>query len=329
MRQVGGLVDRLAVQAEDHIAHLQAALGRRTVFHQLRHQRAGRLVEAEGLGEILVHFLDHHTQPAAADLAGFLQLVGDVQRDIDRDGEGQAHEAAGTGEDLRVDADHFALQVQQRTAGVARVDRHVGLDEGYVALVRQATPLGTDDTGGDRVIEAERRTDGQDPFAHFQLVRIAQFQGRQVLRLDLQHRHVAARVRADQLGLVLATVGQAHQDLVGIGHDVIVGEDVAVVGDDEAGAQRLRLALLAARIARNLRDAALEEVAEHRRQPFEVGDRQLPARHGAIRQLLPRTDIHHRRRRLFDQRREVRQFCPGRHRQAQGQQGHHRSHTAF
>ena len=88
------------VRQEDHIAHLQATLGRRAVFHQLRHQRAGRLVEAEGLGEILVHFLDHHAQPAATDLAGFLQLVGDVQRDIDRNGEGQAHEAAGTGEDL-------------------------------------------------------------------------------------------------------------------------------------------------------------------------------------------------------------------------------------
>src|SRR5690606_15675686 len=119
--------------------------------------------------------------------------------------------------------------------GVTRVDGHVGLDERYVVFVGQAATLGADDTGGHRMVETEGRTDGQHPAAHLEFVGLADLHDRQVLALDLQQRHVGTRIGADELGFQFATVGQAHDDLVGIGYHVVVGQDVTVPGNDEAG----------------------------------------------------------------------------------------------
>src|SRR3546814_20790428 len=45
---------------------------------------------------------------------------------------------------------------------------------------------GADDAGGDRVVEAERRTDRDHPLARPELVRIAQAQRRQSFCVDLE-----------------------------------------------------------------------------------------------------------------------------------------------
>ena len=61
-------------------------------------------------------------------LAAGDERVRDALRRVDRDREADAVVAAGVALDLRVDADHLAAEVQQRAAGVAVVDRGVGLD---------------------------------------------------------------------------------------------------------------------------------------------------------------------------------------------------------
>ncbi|MNV62250.1 hypothetical protein D3C71_1547870 [compost metagenome] len=156
------------------------------------------------------------------------------------------------------------------------------------------------------MIEAERRTNGQHPLTDLELLGVAQLDDRQVLALDLEERHVGTRVSTDQLGLELAAVRQTDDDLVGIGYHVVVGQHVAIAGDDEARAQRLGLTLaITARRTGLLRHVALEELAEHRRQAFQVGH--LPGSDTAIRQLLLGTDVDHGRRGLLDQGGEVRQ----------------------
>ena len=118
--------------------------------------------------------------------------------------------------------------------------------------------------------------------------------------------------RAHQIGFIFGAVGQSDGDRFQLGpgvgrrDHVVVGDDIAVSRDDEARTQRLRLALaIATRRARGLRHVALEELAEHRRQAFEV--RHLPCGDAAVRQLLLGTDVDHRWRSLLDQRGEVRQ----------------------
>ncbi|MNG06953.1 hypothetical protein D3C84_902310 [compost metagenome] len=87
---------------------------------------------------------------------------------------------------------------------------------------------------------------------------------------------------------------------------MVVGQHITVAGNDEARTQRLRFTLaVTTRRARLLRHVALEELAEHRWQAFEI--RHLTGRIAAIRQLLLGTDVHHRRRGLLDQRGEIRQ----------------------
>ena len=67
----------------------------------------------------LLHSADHIDvlasnlrQLAAADATGLLDLVGRAHRQVDRDGEADAHVAARRREDLRIDAYHFTTRVQ-------------------------------------------------------------------------------------------------------------------------------------------------------------------------------------------------------------------------
>ncbi|MOA53959.1 hypothetical protein D3C78_1774950 [compost metagenome] len=82
---------------------------------------------------------------------------------------------------------------------------------------------------------------------------------------------------------MLTAIGKTHKNLVGIGDHMVVGQHIAIIGDDETGTQRLRFTLAATGSATLIAgNAALEEIAEHRWQAFEVGNRQLPAPHRLV-----------------------------------------------
>ena len=55
-------------------------------------------------------------------------FVHDLSHDGNRDGEAYAEIATGAGEDGSVDSDQVAGAIDQRTAGIARVDCGIGLD---------------------------------------------------------------------------------------------------------------------------------------------------------------------------------------------------------
>src|SRR5690606_32411144 len=160
MRQVGRHVDGIAIDTEDHVTHSQTSLRCRAAVHDLRNQCTGWTLKPEGLGQIAVHLLNDNTQPASADFALGAQLLGDIHRDINRDGERQSHKAARAGKYLRVDANDLALQVEQRPARVARVDRNISLNERHIALIGQVAPGGADYARRYRMVKAERRADG-------------------------------------------------------------------------------------------------------------------------------------------------------------------------
>ncbi len=90
------------------------------------------------------------------------------------------------------------------------------------------------------MIEAERIADRHHPLADSQVLGVAERRDRQVmLRVDLQQRDVALVVMADNLRNVVAPVLRGHRDFARTVDDVLVGQDVAVLGDDEATAERL------------------------------------------------------------------------------------------
>ena len=110
--------------------------------------------------------------------------------------------------------------------------------------------------------------------------------------VDLQKRDVGALVLADQLGVELAPVVHQHGVLGAVGDDVRVGDEIAVLADEEAGA-------LAQPVARMKRLAAVTAVvavvAGHVRHP-EAAEEFLHARRKICRSLASSRG---RRRRRF------------------------------
>src|SRR5205807_113484 len=102
------------------------------------------------------------------------ELRQDVFGHVDRDGEA---EPLGRPDDGRVDADHLTAAVHQRTAGIARVEGGIGLDDvidemaGYAA---QRPAEGADHAGRDGGIETEWTADGDDELADADLAGVAE-----------------------------------------------------------------------------------------------------------------------------------------------------------
>ena len=157
------------------------------------------------------------------------------------------------------------------------------------------------------MVKTKRRTDGHDPLPSLQILGFAQFQYGQILTVDLQQRHVGTWIGTDQLGFQLTAISQADEDLVSIGNHVVVGQNVAIGRDDEARAQGLSFTLATATTrCPLLRHATFKELAQHRRQAFQV--RHLLVGDFALRQFLRGTDVDHGWRGLLDQLGEIRQL---------------------
>src|SRR5439155_8808160 len=136
--------------------------------------------------------------------------------------------------DRAVDADHLAVGVDQGAAGVARVDRRVGLQHAAdrlataaAALVLVATDadgavLGADDAGGDRALQAQRTAQREDRVADPGAVAVAEPGGGQAAdALHLDDREVAPGIGTDDLRPRRLAVAERHRQVaVGAVDDV-------------------------------------------------------------------------------------------------------------
>lgn len=84
------------------------------------------------------------------------------------------------------------------------------------------------------MVQAERRADRHHPLARLERIGIAQAHGRQALGLDLQQRHVVLLIAPHHLGLELAAVGELDGDFAGAIDHVMIGQHIAIGGNDEA-----------------------------------------------------------------------------------------------
>ena len=244
-RQILRLLDVLAVELDHDVAGLDAGRLRRALVLDAGDQRAARGLDVEAFGDLVGDLLDADAEPAAAKLAELPQLIDHAGHRLRGHRKADADRAAGRRDDQRVDADHFAVEIEQRPAGIAAVDGGVGLDVVVIGTRADIAVARRDDAGGDRAAEAERIADRDHPFAEPQLVGIAELhRDQRLVRLEFQHRQIGLLVDADQLGLELAAVVHDDVDLVGIRDDVIVGHDDARGVDDEAGAERVGLVRL-------------------------------------------------------------------------------------
>ncbi len=80
-----------------------------------------------------------------------------------------------------------------------------------------------DNAHGDGLADAEGVADGQHHVAYLDVLDAPQRDRRQVLERDLEHGQVGFRVRAHDLGVGLAAIGQRNLDFIGAVHHVVVG----------------------------------------------------------------------------------------------------------
>ena len=157
---------------------------------------------------------------------------------VHRYGEADALASAAMRENRDVDSHQAARGVDQRAARVAGIDRRVGLNE-VLDRVRPFAHDRADDALCDRLADAERIAHRERDVADGHFVDVRERDGPQSLRVDLEQRDVRFRVDADDAGQMQRTVRQRDRELGRVLDYVIIGHDVAVAVDDDAGAEAL------------------------------------------------------------------------------------------
>lgn len=146
--------------------------------------------------------------------------------------------------DRRVHADHVPVQVQQRPAGVALVDRRVGLDDAVEFFHRAADRAGHDvaaearhDAGAHGVAEFRERVADRDGRLPELRLPVRQSEVREIRSFDLQQRDVGRGMPGDDRRLERAPVVEDDGVLrVFVAHDVPVREQETVATHEERGA---------------------------------------------------------------------------------------------
>ena len=209
---------------------------RRAAGLDVAHQRPARVCQAEALRQVGRHALHRHAQlravhHAVARSAGRLTARAIV--------EGIAKPRPM----LPPEGDRICAlmptsspcDVDQRAAGVALVDRRVGLQEVLVAAVADAgrAALGADDAHRHGLADAERVAERQHHVADVDVVRITERRrsaGRRPTRSTA--RSLAGPLRPGSRRSERPSARSTRT--VGAGDDVVVGQDVAVGADDHA-----------------------------------------------------------------------------------------------
>ena len=96
-----------------------------------------------------------------------------------------------------------------------------------------------DNSGGERALESEGISDGEDALPDLQISRIAQLQRGELVpaRIDLNEGDVVARVGADVFRFVMRLVAKNDLDRLRAMDHVVVRQDVPVGIDDESRAR--------------------------------------------------------------------------------------------
>ena len=236
-------VDGLAVKARDHVELLDPRLGGRRAGDDVVDEHSLAILDAELRGHFAREGADLDAEVATLDAPLGNELPANPLGQVDRDREANPLIAAVVGGDRRVDPHHLAGEVDQRSAGVPRVDGGIGLEELGPLHAAELAPLATDDPRADGRLQLEGIADGDHPVADLHLVGVAELRHREVLGVaEADDGQVAGRIGLDLDCLVLPAVGELHGDRVGPFDDVVVGEDDSGGVDDhpraDAGAAR-------------------------------------------------------------------------------------------
>jgi len=243
---------RERIDGNDSVVSTQSAERSRARLHDLHHMHAARRRQVE----ITLHApRDGRRRAGHADVRTPHATMREELHDDPLGGVdgGRERDRLRTGNDRGIHTDHLTRRVDQRAARVAGIQRGVGLDD----IVDHAPGVGPqrpserrDHPGRDRLREAERVPYGDGDLPDTQLAGFTQFDVRQrVGRADAQHREVAVRIVADEIGVEFRAVRERHADMRRAMHNVAIRQQITVGREDETrtGAAACAAAVFVAR----------------------------------------------------------------------------------
>src|SRR6476620_1183344 len=153
-------------------------------------------------------------------------------------GEPEPLRSAGSRRDRSVNPDHLTPNIDQRTSTVARINCRIGLQQTSESVAAIGPPFGTDDPVGYGFLESKRITDRQNKISGLHHVRISKLERFDTWLIDFEHCEIHLIISAHYTRLLGSTIAQLHFNLVdgtalSVGHHVIVGDDMALIGHDD------------------------------------------------------------------------------------------------
>ena len=158
-------VDGEPVDLDDPVAGLDAGRLGWSLVVDACDQRAARGRDVEALADVVGDLLNPHAEPAAARLAVLAQLIDNGDGAVRGNGKADSNRTPRRRDDRGIDADDLAVEVEQRSAGIAAIDRRISLNVVVVGTGIDVAVARLDDARGHRAAEAERIADGDHPFA--------------------------------------------------------------------------------------------------------------------------------------------------------------------
>ena len=163
----------------------------------------------------------------------------DAAHEIDRDRKANSFRAAVAAvQHGGVDADQLAVRVDQCTPGIARIDRGIRLDEILKGCeAKLASPGGAHDALCHGLAQPVRIADRKHDISDPQRVGASDGHHRYLADVHIENGNIRIRVLSDNLGVGNPAIAKLHFDRVSAGNHVLIGDDAALIIDDDAGAQ--------------------------------------------------------------------------------------------
>ena len=144
-----------------------------------------------------------------------------------------------------IDANQMPFVIDQCAAGVARVNRRVGLNKIFQLFDSESPSAGgTHDAGRNRLAHAEWIANRQYDVADLDFAGVGQRQHWKVRPIDLEDRDVGPRIGAHYSGFHFSFIMQRDGNIRGALHHVIVRQNVAFGADDDARSESFLSAIL-------------------------------------------------------------------------------------
>src|SRR5262249_2370752 len=150
-------------------------------------------------------------------------------------GKANALVTTAAAQNRRIDADETTLRIHKRATRVTRIDCSVCLDEVFVIKTHSAaTASSADDTARYCLANPQSISDSKHDIPDFNRVTVGHGDGRQVLGIDLDYSNVALGITANDFSGEFASVLQSDFYFLSTVHDVVIGQDVAIFGNDNS-----------------------------------------------------------------------------------------------